>query len=41
MSSIMFWLLSILTEETYMPFIGCQSKCRLLTLKLLCKRRFS
>ena len=41
MPSIMFWLLSILTEETDVPFIGCQSKGRLLTLKLLRKRGFS
>jgi len=41
MPSIMVWLLSILTEETYVPFIRCQSKGRLFTLKLLRKRRFS
>ncbi len=41
MPSIMVWLLSILTEETYVPFIGCQSKGRLLTLKLLRKCGFS
>jgi hypothetical protein len=41
MPSIMFWLLSILTEETYVPFIRCQSKGRLLTLKLPRKRGFS
>jgi len=32
MPSIMFWLLRILTEETDVPFIGCQSKGGLLTL---------
>ena len=31
----------LLTEKTYVPFIGCQSKGRLLTLKLLRKRGFS
>lgn len=41
MPSIMFWLLSILPEQTYVPFIRCQSKGRLLTLKLLRKRGFS
>src|SRR5260221_2894109 len=41
MPSIMFWLLSILTEETDVPFIGCQSKGQLLTLKFLRKRGFS
>lgn len=41
MPSIMFWILGILTEKTYVPFIGCQPKCRLLTLKLPRKRGFS
>ena len=41
MPGIMFWLLNILTEKTYVPFIRCQSKGRLLTLKLLRKRGFS
>ena len=41
MAGIMFWLLSILTEETDVPFIGGQSKGGLLTLQLLCKRGFS
>lgn len=41
MPGIMFWFLSILTEETDVPFIGCQSKGRLLTLKLLRQRGFS
>jgi hypothetical protein len=41
MPSLMFWLLSILTEKTYVPFIRCQSQGRLLTLKLLRKRGFS
>jgi hypothetical protein len=40
MPSIMFWLLSILTEETNVPFIRCQSKGRLLTLKRLRKGGF-
>ena len=31
----------LLTEKTYVPFIRCQSKGRLLTLKLLRKRGFS
>ncbi len=39
--SIMFWLLSILTEKPYVPFIGCQAKGRLLMLKLLRKRGFA
>ena len=41
MPSIMVWLLSILTEKTYVPFIRGQSKSRLLTLKLLRKCGFS
>jgi hypothetical protein len=41
MSSIMFWLLSILTEETDVPFIGRQPKGRLLPFKRLRKRGFS
>ncbi len=41
MPSIMFWLLSILTKETYVPIIGCQSKSRLLMLKIPRKRSFS
>lgn len=34
-------LLSILTKQLYMPFIRCQSKRKLFTLKFLCKCRFS
>jgi len=41
MPRIMFWRLSILTEERNVPFIGCQSKGRLLTLQLLRQRGFS
>jgi hypothetical protein len=41
MPSIMFWLLGILTEEPYVPFIGCQPKGRLLMLKPLRQRGFS
>ena len=37
---VMFWLLSILTEKRYLPFVWCQSKGRFLTLKLLRKRGF-
>ncbi len=41
MPSIMRWLLSILTEEPYVPFIGGQPNGRLLTLKRLRNRGFS
>jgi hypothetical protein len=41
MPSSMVWLRSMLTEKTYVPFIRCQSKGRLLTLKLPRTRDFS
>jgi hypothetical protein len=40
MPSIMVCLLSILTEEPNMPFIGGQSKGRVLALQLLRQRGF-
>src|SRR4051794_8975718 len=40
MPDIMFWFFCILTKETHMPLIGCQSECRTLLLKLSCERCF-
>lgn len=37
----MFQFLSILTKQMYMPFIRCQSKGKLFTLKFLGKCRFA
>src|SRR3954466_10268831 len=34
MPGVMFSFFCILTKETHMPFIGCQSECRTLLLKL-------
>jgi hypothetical protein len=31
--AIVLWIFCILTKETYVPLIECQSKCRVLTLE--------
>src|SRR5215213_4818917 len=40
MPGVMFWFFCILTKETHMPLISCQSKCRTLLLKLSRERCF-